>query len=160
AVAVAEIQDNGERVVLLRMRGQKVDEKTLAAAGRAQHERVPDVFDVEIERVGRMVRRLEDGERLSTKMAAGALAGIQSEQEAEIRGVRLKDGESSQIVSAVSGNDAQPGVQQIVRLLEQAAVVHRHGLLRFGSLVLERLRVLAVEDNRQRCAPKEMSVDL
>src|SRR5262249_41729013 len=92
AVAVAKIQDDGERVVLLRMRGQEVDEKAFATTRRAQDERVPDVFDMEIKGVGRVVGRFEYGERLSTKVTAGALARVEGKEEAQIRGVRLKDG--------------------------------------------------------------------
>src|SRR5262249_46310942 len=100
-VAVAEIEDDGERVVLLRMRCQKVDQEALAGASCAQDERVADVFDVQIERVRRVVRRLEYGKRLSAKVTAGTLAWIQREQEAQVRRVRLEDGKPAEIVSAV-----------------------------------------------------------
>ena len=68
-VAVAEIEDDGERVVLLRVRHQEVQQEALAAAGGAQDERVPDVLDVQVEGVRRLVRRLEHRQRL---LAAGA----------------------------------------------------------------------------------------
>ena len=45
-VAVPEIQDHREGVVLLGMRREEVDEEALAAACRSEHERVSDVFDV------------------------------------------------------------------------------------------------------------------
>ena len=51
AIAVADIEDDGQRVVLLRVRDQEVEQKALAAAGRAQHERVPDVLNVQVEGV-------------------------------------------------------------------------------------------------------------
>src|SRR5262249_52590649 len=95
AVAAAQIEDDGERVVLLRVRREEVDEEALPAAGRPQHEGVSDVFDVEIEGVGRVMWRLEYRERIAAKVTADALAGVEREQEAQIRGVRLEDGEST-----------------------------------------------------------------
>src|SRR5262249_46145010 len=141
-VAVAEIEDDREWVVLLRMRRQKVDQEALSGAGCAKDECVADVLDVQIEGVRRVVRGLEYGEGLPTKMTAGAFAGVEREQEAQIRGVRLEDREASEIVSGISRDDAQPGVEEVVRLLEQAPVVDRHRLLRFGRVVLERPRIL------------------
>src|SRR3954453_8277709 len=104
------------------------------------------------------MRGLEYRECLSAKVAAGSLARVEREQEAHVRSVRLEDGESAQIVSAVPGHDAQPGVQQIVRLLEQAAVVDGHRLLDFGRVVLKRARIVPVYDDGQRGAAEEMPV--
>ena len=59
-IAVAEIEDDRQRVVLLRVRDQEVEQEALAAAGGAEDERVADVLDVQIEAVRRLVRRLED----------------------------------------------------------------------------------------------------
>src|SRR6478609_5737414 len=99
---------------------------------------------MQVEPVRRVMGGLEYSECLSAKVAAGSLAGVEREQEAHIRSVRLEDGESAQIVSAVPGHDAQPGVQQVVRLLEQAAVVDGHRLLDFSCVVLKRTRILPV----------------
>ena len=43
-VAVPEVEDDGERVVLLRVRDQEVEQEALAAARRAEHQRVADVL--------------------------------------------------------------------------------------------------------------------
>ena len=104
----------------------------------------PTSSHVQVERVRRVMRGLEYRECLAAKVAAGSLARVEREQEAHIRSVRLEDSESAQIVSAVPGHDAQPGVQQVVRLLEQAAVVDSHRLLGFGCVVLKRTRILPV----------------
>ena len=54
-IAVAEVEDDRQRVVLLGVRHQEVQQEALAAAGRAEHERVPDVVDVQVEVVRRLV---------------------------------------------------------------------------------------------------------
>src|SRR5438067_646020 len=81
-IAVTQIQDHGQRVVLLGVRRQEVDEEALAAAGRAQHERMADVLHVQVERVRRVMRRFEDRERLTLKVRADALSLIEREEKA------------------------------------------------------------------------------
>ena len=50
------------------MHDEEVQEEALAAAGRAQHEGVTDVLDVQIEVVRRLMSRFEDRERLAVQM--------------------------------------------------------------------------------------------
>src|SRR4051812_38145930 len=104
AVAVSEVQDNGERVVLLRVRGEEVDQEALPAAGRPQDEHVPYVIHMRVQRVSGVVRGFEHRERLAPKVTAGPLARIERKQKAEIGDVRLEQRQSPQIVSAVSGD--------------------------------------------------------
>ena len=70
AVAVPEVEDDRQRVVLLRVGDQEVQQEALAAAGGAQHERVPDVVDVQVEAYGVRVRCLEHGECLAPQVRA------------------------------------------------------------------------------------------
>src|SRR3954464_617057 len=110
AVAVSEVQDDGKRVVLLRVRGEEVDQEALPAAGGTEDQHVPYVVDMGVQRVCRVVRGFEHRERLAPKVTAGPLARVERKQKAEIGDVRLEQRQSPQIVSAVSGDDAQPGV--------------------------------------------------
>ena len=48
SIAVPEIKDNGERLVLLCVRDDEVQQKALAAARRTQYQRVADVLDVRL----------------------------------------------------------------------------------------------------------------
>ena len=123
SIAVPEIEDHGQRLVLLRVGDEEVQEKALAAARGAQHQRVPDVLDVQIERVRRVVRRLEDRQRLSLEVCAHSFALIEREHEAQIRRIRFQQRQTAQVVSAVPRDDAQPGVQKVVGLVEHSAVV-------------------------------------
>ena len=47
-VAVTQIEDHGERVVLLQMGDQEVQKEALAAARGAEHERVAHVLDMQV----------------------------------------------------------------------------------------------------------------
>ena len=69
-VAVPEIENDRQRVVLLRVRDQEVQQEALAAAGGAEDQRVPDVLDVQVEGVRRVMRRLEDRQRLPSQVRA------------------------------------------------------------------------------------------
>ena len=160
SVAVAEIEDDGQRLVLLRVRDEEVQEKALAAARGAQHQRVPDVLDVQVERVRRLVRRLEDGQRLALEVGAHAFALIEREQEAQIRGIRFQQRQPPQVVRAVPRDDAQPGVQQVVGLLEDGAVVDGNAFLASAACCWRARASCAVQDQRQRTLPEEVPVDL
>ena len=67
-IAVPEIEDDRQRVVLLCVHHQKVEQEALAAAGGAEDERVTDVVHVQIEVVGRLMLRLEDCQRLGVQV--------------------------------------------------------------------------------------------
>src|ERR1700730_15828549 len=117
SVAVSEIENDRQGVVLLRVRDQEVDEKALPGSGGAQDQRVTDVLHVQVERVRRLVRRLKDGQRVLTEMGADPIALIEGEQKTKVRKVRLQHREPSRVVSAVPRHDAQPGVEQVVRFV-------------------------------------------
>ena len=86
SVAVAQVEDHRERLVFLRVGREEIQQEALAAAGRAEHQRVPDVLDVEVVVVRRLVPRLEDGERLAAAEGRrGPLALVETEEKAEIR---------------------------------------------------------------------------
>ena len=62
-VAVTQIENDRERVVLLSVRHQEVQQKALAAARRAEDKRVPNVLDVQVIGERRVVWRLERRQR-------------------------------------------------------------------------------------------------
>ena len=92
----------------LRVRDQEVQE-ALAAARRAEHQRVTDVLHMQVEGVRVRCGRLEDGQRLLVQVRTDGVAVIEREQETQVREVGF-EGETAKVVRAVSWNDAQPGV--------------------------------------------------
>src|SRR5580658_10413765 len=58
-VAAAQVKDIGPRIVLLRMRKQKIEQKALAAAGGSENDRVGDIAVMQIQKVGRGVVRFQ-----------------------------------------------------------------------------------------------------
>ena len=118
------------------------------------------ILHVKVEGVRCSMGCLEDGQRFPPEMRTDRIAVIEREQEAQVREIRFEECESSEIMCAVARNDAQPGVQQVVRLLEEATVVNGHRLHRLGRLVLERTGVGVVQHERERALTEEVAVDL
>ena len=71
-IAVPEIEDDRQRVVLLGVHHQEVQQEALAAAGGAEDERVTDVVHVQIEVVRRLVLGLEDCQGLGVQVRSCA----------------------------------------------------------------------------------------
>ena len=120
---------------------RKFRRKLLPLPGRAQDERVADVLDVQVEGVRRVVRRLEDRERLAPQMRADRSPW--SSVNRKLRSATLVSSSASRrrLWAPLPGHDAEPRVQQVVGLLEEAAVVCGHRLHRLGRLVLKRAPV-------------------
>ena len=73
-VAPAEVEDDRDGVVLLRVREDEVQQERLAAPGRAQDERVADIVVVQVPEVRRLVLGLEDREALAAAEMRAASA--------------------------------------------------------------------------------------
>ena len=159
SVAMTQIEDDRERVVLLSMGHEEVDEEALPSARGAQHQRLADILGVQVERIRDVMGRFKDGQRLSTQVRTDACSRIDREQEAQVGEVGLQQRQPAQIVGAVTGHDAEPRVQEVVGFLEQTAVVDRHRFHRFGGLVLQRALVRPVKHERQRTVSEEVTVD-
>ena len=93
-VAVAEVEDDRERVVLLRAGDEEVEQEALAAAGGTEHQGVPDVFDVKVIVERRAVRRLEDRDR-SRQQGGIRCSKVDGEQEAEVGRVGFEHGSAA-----------------------------------------------------------------
>ena len=93
-------------------------------------------------------------------MAANGLSGVQREQEAQIRQIRFEKREAPQVVGGVSRHDAQPRIEEVITLVEHAPVMSREHLHRLCRRGLERSRLRAVQDQRERTDSEEVAVHL
>ena len=160
SVAMPKVQDDGDGVVLLCVRDEKVQQKALATPGRPQHQRMTDILDVQVERVRGMVRRLEDRQRILPQVRADPLARVEGECETEIGKVRFEQCEPPHVVRAVPRHDTQPRVQQVVGFIEKPTVVNGHGFHGLGGLLLQRALVRAVQHDCQRTGSEKVAVHL
>ena len=158
-IAPAHIEDRGDRVVLLRMHDEEVHEERLPRPRRPGHQRVPDIVDVQVPEIRRLMGGLKDREILAAvEVRARPLAGVEREEEAEVGDVRVEERQPPQIVRAVAGKDRQPGVQEVVRFVVQGTVVRgkRLGALRHAPI--EPLRVAVIEHHGQGALTEEVAM--
>ena len=160
-VAASEIEDDRDGVVLLGVRDDEIQQERLAAPRRAEDERVADVVAVQIPEVRRLMIGLEDRQTLAAaEVRAGAVPGVQGEQEAQVRDVGIEEREAPQIVRRIAGHDREPGVQEVVTLLVECSVVPGKGFHALRDAPIEPVRVAVVDHDRQRAVAEEMPAHL
>ena len=159
-ITVPQVEDDREGVILLGVRHQEVERKALPHARCPEDERVADVVDVQVEGVRDVVGRLEDGQRRLVQVRTDPFAGIRREQEAEIRQIGFQQRQATHVVRAVAGDDTEPGIEQVIALVEQHPVMDGKDLHRFRRLMVQRARIQIVQHERQRRVPKEVAVNL
>ena len=144
-----------------RVRDEEVQQEALAAARRAQHQRVADVLDVQSRsEYGVWCRVSKMASASRPRCGTDAWPGIEREEKAQVGVVRLEQRQPPEVVGAVAGHDAQPGVEQVVGLLDERAVVGRHHLDRFRRGALDDARVAVEQHQRQGTFAEEVAVDL
>ena len=110
----------------------------LPLPGRAEHQRVPHVLDVQVEVVRRALRRVEHRERFASEVRVGLGAGVLREQQREVGVVRVQQMHRPDVVGAVARQDGQPGVEQVVALVGHLRIVRGEGLETGAHAALER----------------------
>ncbi len=85
---------------------------------------------------------------------------VDGEEKAEIGTVRLEQRQTAKVVGAVARNDAHPGIEEVVALLDEAAVVRGQDLGRLGGGALEGAAVHTVQENGERTLAEEMAMHL
>ena len=131
--AAPEVEEEGVGAVLLGVRGEEVEEEALPGAGLPEDERVGDVLGVEVEVVERLVLGLEEGQVLVAQVSVPGLALREREDEGEVGGVAVGQEEPPQVVGVAPGERRVVGVQDVVGLLEDGAVVGGEGLVDLGD---------------------------
>ena len=135
----------------------KFSRNDLPLPGGALDERVPDVVVVQVPEVRRLMLGLEDREAFAAaEMRAGALARCASVNR-KLRSATLvfRSGEAPQVVRRVAGHDREPGVQEVVALLVECAVVPGKDFHALGDAPIEPARVAVVDHDRQRAGAEE-----
>src|ERR1017187_9596282 len=147
-VTPAEIEDHGDGVVLLRMRDDEVEQERLPRAGRALDEGVTDVVMVEVPEIWRLVLGLEDREALAaSELGARARSGVERKEKAQVRDIGVEDSQTPEVVGRIAGHDGEPGVQEVVRLLIQGALVPGKGLRAFRDALVQASRIAIEGDD-------------
>src|SRR4051794_29947997 len=101
AVALSQVEDDSRRLVLLRVRHQKVQQEALAAAGGTEDDGMAHVVDVEVEVERRLLTGFKDAQRLVPQLRTRRVSAVQSEQETQVGAICFEQRQSADVVRAV-----------------------------------------------------------
>src|SRR5581483_2787478 len=127
-VPTTEVEDHGERLVLLCVGQQEVQKERLPASGGPEEKRMRHVLVVKVQVVRRPVLGLEDGQVLAIQVRVAYRAGFRREDEREIRVVGVDKVRAAKVVGSVAGHSRQKGVEKVVPLVYDDCVVRRKRL--------------------------------
>ena len=149
-VAAAQIEDEGQRVVLLRGLKGSGERETFARASSAEQQRVRHVAAMQIQVVRRAVRRFEHGEIFPLQMRVPLRTGIDREQERQVGVIGIQRPLLAQIELPVAWHRGKEGIEQVVAFFVQQAVMLGEQLLELRDGVFHLHAVLVVDHDGQR----------
>src|SRR6202040_2950310 len=84
------------------------------------------------------------------QMRIMSLPGVQGEKERQIGVIGVQQPEPAKVESAVSRNDREKSVEQVITLLHHHSVMRAKELEALGDRAAQLGAVLVIEDNRER----------
>src|SRR5580692_4901707 len=120
--AAADIEDEGQRLVLLRVLQQKIAEIRLATACHSENQRMGNVAGVQVEEVRRAVVCFEHRPVLRAEMLVRLLAGKDRKQKRQVGIVRVQHVQLAEVHRIVSRYSSEISIQLIVGFYKQIAV--------------------------------------
>src|ERR1700691_2182656 len=120
--AAADIEDEGQRIVLLRVLQQKNAEIGLATAAHPENKSVGNVAGMEVEIVGRAVVGFEHSQVLRAEMRVRLLAGKDRKQKRQIGVICVQQIQLAEVERIVAGHGGEIGVKLVVSLRKQIAI--------------------------------------
>src|SRR5438132_12522862 len=103
--------------------------------------------------------RIENRQGLTSEMSALRTPTIEREQKAQIRAVGLQQRQTPEIVRTITWHDTEPGVQQVVGLIDKRAVMRSQHLDGFSSCAFDGAGLVVVEHEGERALAEEVPVD-
>ena len=102
---------------------------------------------VKVEVVGRRVLRLKNGEVLAVEVPVAAIARVEREKEGVVRIVDIENVEIPEVVMIVSRQCREEGVELVVGLFINSAVVHTEYLVELTTRLFENSRIAVINDD-------------
>ncbi len=120
--AAADIEDEGERLVLLCVLQKEVAKVDFARSGHPENERVGDFAVMQVQIVWRAVVGFEHSQILRSEMRVRLFAGQDREEKRQVGVVGVQQIQLAQIQCVVARHGGEVGVELVVGLGEQIAV--------------------------------------
>src|SRR5208282_3571243 len=120
--AAADIKDESQRLVLLRVLQQKNAEIGLATARHPENQGMGNVAGMQVEKVGRAVVGFDDCQVLGAEVRVRLLAGQDRKQKRQVRVVRVQQIQLAEVERIVARHSGEIRVQLVVGFRKQIAV--------------------------------------
>src|SRR5271166_3021356 len=135
--AAADIEDEGQRLVLLRVLQQKITEIRLATTRHPENQGVGNVAGVQVEIVGRAVVGFEHSQIFGAEMRVRLLAGKDRKQKRQIGVIRVQQIQLAKVERIVARHSGEIGVQLVVGFNKQIAVRVGEDASKLGHELIE-----------------------
>jgi hypothetical protein len=120
--AAADIKDESQGLVLLRVLKEKNAKIRLPTPAHPENQGVGNVAGMEVEIVWRAVVSFEHGQILSAEMWVGLLARQDRKQKRQIGVIRVQQIQLAKVKRIVAGHGGEIGVQLVVGFRKQIAI--------------------------------------
>src|SRR5271166_5024177 len=120
--AAADIEDEGQRLVLLRVLQQKNAEIGLATPAHPKNQRVGNVAGMQVEIVWRAVVSFEHGQILGAEMRVRLFTGKDRKQKRQVGVIRVQQIQLAKVQRIVAGHGGEIGVQLVVGFRKKIAI--------------------------------------
>jgi hypothetical protein len=108
---------------------------------------VGHVVMMEVEKVRRVVVRLEDRQIFLTKMPVLRLATVESEEKGIIRVIGIEKIQRTKVKRVIAGDCREKCVQEIVFLFVELGIVNTEDLIELGACPVHLRRVQVIDDD-------------
>src|SRR5580700_5796242 len=120
--AAADIEDEGQRLVFLRVLQQKNAQIRLATTAHPENQSVGNIAGVQVEIVGRAVVGFEHSQILGAEMRVRLLAGKDRKQKRQVGVICVQQIKFAEVERIVAGHGGEIGVELVVSLHKQIAI--------------------------------------
>src|SRR5579863_3605918 len=135
--AAADIEDEGQRRVFLRVLQQKNAEIGLATAAHPKNKGMGNVAGMEVEIVGRAVVGFEHSQILRAEMRVCLLAGKDRKQKRQIGVIRVQQIQFAEVERIVAGHGSEVCVELVVGFRKQISIRVGEKASELGSELLQ-----------------------
>ena len=158
--ASAQIEDEGVRIVFLKIGDEEIEQETFAGAGSPKNHGVGHIAVVEIQVVRRVVIGLQDREIFLAQMGVAGLATVKGEEKREIRVVGVEQIQGTQVEDVVAGNRREKGVQQVVFFLIELGIMDAEDFVEVGARTVHLGHIQVINHDGQGKLAKVIPVQL
>src|SRR5208337_2041864 len=156
--AAADIKNESQRLVLLRVLQQKNAQIRLPTTRHPKDQRVGDLAVMQVQKVWGAVVGFEHGQVLCAEMLVRLFPGKDRKEERQVGVIRVQQIQLPEVHRMVARHSGEISVELVVGFRKQIAVGVGEDSSKFGSELIEFHARAAIEHNREREIAKRLTV--